>query len=396
MDESAVEDSQLANIAPYLANTSSNNSDDTQLQTMPWLQLYFVPIFYATVALLGCFGNGLVISVLLVFNNMRTIPNIYILNLALVDFMFSISIPFIAYQVTTSNWPFGAVMCKLLGGLDGLNQYASIYTLALMSADRCVAVVFPLSSMRYRTKTVARLLCAGVWFLSTLFSLPFWIFQYSKSFKDGDGKHISYYCTMFLPDTPNAVLAYNLYGFLLGFIVPLIIIVICYATLMSKIFASSQPTSNAGSAAERAQKRVSILVVTVIVAFVVCWLPFYVVQLVHTFQDMTPTMSLFYTISICLCYVNSCINPFMYTFIGENFKRNILKLLHCEQAKRTCKDTVTGGGTYRMHSVTNDTGLGQTSPGSTVITDTTAFIEKSGGSEKNYRRFNGRQNINNN
>ncbi|XP_072037826.1 somatostatin receptor type 5-like [Amphiura filiformis] len=378
-----------ANAAPYLTENTTvfdDNITTTQIQSMPWLQLYFVPIFYAIVTLVGCFGNGLVIAVLIAFNNMKTIPNIYILNLAIVDFMFSLSIPFIAYQVATSSWPFGAVMCKLLGGFDGLNQYASIYTLALMSADRYVAVVYPLSSMRYRTKTIARLLCAGVWFLSMVFSLPLWIFQVSTPIYDN-----VYYCITVLPDWEHSVLAYNVYSFVLGFIIPLIIIVTCYAVLMIQIFANTQPISNAGSAAQRAQKRVSVLVVTVIVAFILCWLPYYVIQMIHTFRVMTPTMSLFYTISICLCYINSCINPFMYTFIGENFKRNIVKLLHCE---RDTKYSHTGG-TYRMHSVTNDTGIGQTSPGSTVVTDTTAFIDKRAGNEKNLKKLNGRL-INNN
>lgn len=366
--------------APYLnlevtTAFDENATDAAVYQSRnPWLQLYFTPIFYAVVSLVGCLGNGLVIAVLMTFNNMRTIPNIYILNLAIVDFVFLLSLPFIAYQIATNNWPFGNYLCKILGGFDGLNQFASIYTLALMSADRYVAVVYPLSSMRYRTKRVARFLCAGVWFSSMVFSLPLWIFQQSKPVYIVNGTVLARYCTIFLPDMEHAALLYNLYGFFLGFIIPLIIIVVCYFTLMMKIFSSAQPTSNAGSAAQRAQKRVSVLVVTVIVAFVVCWLPYYVIQMIHTFQDMTHAMSVAYTVSICLCYINSCFNPFMYTFIGDNFKRNILKLLRCERDPP--QKGIYTGGTYRMHSVTNETGIGHTS-GSTAVTDTTAFIDKS-------------------
>lgn len=391
-----VSDEVMVSSAPYdnfmtttpFGNNISGEGSQDQVSMPTWLQLYFVPIFYSSVALLGIIGNGLVIAVLIVFNNMRTIPNIYILNLAIVDFLFCLSIPFIAYQVITSSWPFGAVLCKILGGFDGLNQFASVYTLALMSTDRYIAVVYPLSSMRYRTRKVARLLCGSVWVLSLVLSLPLWIIQKNKVFTDGNGTVVARYCIIELPDWEHSVLLYNLYGFVLGFIIPLAIVITCYAVIMSKIFANAQPISNKGSAAQRAQKRVTILVVIVIVAFVACWLPYYVIQMVHTFRDMTHAMSIAYTISICLCYINSCFNPFMYTFIGENFKRNMVRLLLCERMPSKY-----GGGsvaTYRMQSVTNDTGLGQSAPGNTVVTDTTAFIDKA----PNYKKLNGSPNNN--
>lgn len=119
---------------------------------------------------------------------MRSTTNILIINLAIADILFVIfCVPFTATDYVLTEWPFGDLWCKFvscngfsafdlwpllmrwfacfvlmilaLGNFAPQVQYmivvtchASVYTLVLMSFDRFLAVVHPVTSMSLRTE----------------------------------------------------------------------------------------------------------------------------------------------------------------------------------------------------------------------------------------------------
>ncbi|EDO38438.1 predicted protein, partial [Nematostella vectensis] len=70
---------------------------------------------YGIVFIPGVLGNLLAI---LAFNNqpkMQTVPNLFITNLAIADFVVSlINVPLVAVHAHLTFWPFGSFMCKLI------------------------------------------------------------------------------------------------------------------------------------------------------------------------------------------------------------------------------------------------------------------------------------------
>jgi allatostatin receptor len=85
---------------------------------------------------------------------MRSTTNLLIVNLALADLLFIVfCVPFTALDYALLFWPFGEVWCKIVQYLVIVTANASIYTLVLMSLDRYLIVVHPLSSISIRTKT---------------------------------------------------------------------------------------------------------------------------------------------------------------------------------------------------------------------------------------------------
>ncbi|XP_022096004.1 somatostatin receptor type 2-like [Acanthaster planci] len=345
-------------------------------------QRYVIPIVYTLVFVTGVVGNGLVIIVLLKYPNMRTIPNVYILSLALVDFMFVLCLPLQAYQISTNNWPFGQILCKFSGIVDGLNQFASVNILTIMSADRYLAVVYPLSSMRYRTKKTARIACGIVFLVSFVLSTPTWYFMNAK---DNPWMENFTFCSVESPPWDDGFF-YIMYMFLVAFLIPLVIIILCYSTLLIKILGSKLRIRSDGTGtAQRASKRVLILTLSVILVFVACWLPFNVVSLVHFFSEkISHALAVAFNISSLWCYTNSCFNPIIYTFIGENFKKNLMDLCPCCTSPEDSKldryksnresSTYIRGGTLRLHSVQQDT---MTSPTTAcnAATDDTSFVD---------------------
>lgn len=78
---------------------------------------------------------------------------------------------------------------------------------------------------------------------------------------------------------------------------------------------------------KRSQKRVTVMVLSVITAFVVSWLPYWVYQGLLIFSDFT-LKSLFSFLTI-LNYANSALNPLLYAFLSQTFRKNLDNLMRC-------------------------------------------------------------------
>ena len=97
---------------------------------------------------------------------MHTVTNTYILHLAVADECFLVGIPFLIATMTMRQWPFGMTMCKIYFTTTSINQITSSLFLMVLSADRYVAVCHPISSPRFRTGIIAKIVSLSVWLIS--------------------------------------------------------------------------------------------------------------------------------------------------------------------------------------------------------------------------------------
>ena len=100
------------------------------------------------------------------FSKMHTVTNTYILHLAVADECFLAGIPFLIATMTMRQWPFGMTMCKIYYTTTSINQITSSLFLMVLSADRYVAVCHPISSPRFRTGIIAKIVSLSVWLVS--------------------------------------------------------------------------------------------------------------------------------------------------------------------------------------------------------------------------------------
>ena len=129
-------------------------------------------VLYILVCCVGLFGNTLVIYVVLKFSKMQTVTNRYILNLAIADESFLIGIPFLLTTMYLNEWIFGSFLCKLYMVSTSITQFSSSIFLLIMSADRFIAVCHPISSPRFRTQLVSKIVSLLAWGISALIMLP--------------------------------------------------------------------------------------------------------------------------------------------------------------------------------------------------------------------------------
>nr|ADE62524.1 somatostatin receptor subtype 5 variant 2 [Mus musculus] len=105
------------------ASSSSHNWSLVDPVSPMGARAVLVPVLYLLVCTVGLGGNTLVIYVVLRYAKMKTVTNVYILNLAVADVLFMLGLSFLATQNAVSYWPFGSFLCRLVMTLDGINQF---------------------------------------------------------------------------------------------------------------------------------------------------------------------------------------------------------------------------------------------------------------------------------
>ncbi|XP_078413701.1 somatostatin receptor type 1-like [Cetorhinus maximus] len=280
-------------------------------------RMVVIQFIYAIVCLIGLVGNSMVIFVILRYGKMKTATNIYILNLAIADELFMLSVPFLSASAALQRWPFGSLMCRTVLSVDGINQFTSVFCLTVLSVDRYVAVVHPIKAARYRRPTVAKIINLCVWLLSLIVILPIIIFAGIAPTRDG-----GVVCNFLWPQ-PSWSVAFVIYTFLLGFLIPVFAICLCYVLIILKMRVVALKAG--WQQRRRSEKKITRMVLMVVTVFVICWMPFYVVQLANVFLSRLDTTVTH--LCVILSYANSCANPILYGFLSDNFKRSFQRIL---------------------------------------------------------------------
>ena len=101
----------------------------------------------------------------------------------------------------------------------------------------------------------------------------------------------------------------------------------------------------------RPHRHVTHLVLTVIAVYVVCWLPYWVFQVIGSLLDETPPRWAIATFQYftALTYANSAVNPVLYAFLSENYRKTFAASFQCNDAnvRPTLGQDVVAGGTSR-------------------------------------------------
>ncbi|XP_026215474.1 somatostatin-like receptor F_48D10.1 [Anabas testudineus] len=312
--------------SPRFFNISSNLS--TQSVPFQGSSTLITAVISLSVFIVGLTGNTLAIYVVLRYAKMKTVTNIYILNLAVADELYILGLPFLTTQNVLSYWPFGSFLCRLVMTADSMNQFTSIFCLTVMSIDRYLAVVHPIRSTRWRHPRVAKVVSAAMWAVSFVVVLPVVIFS--------DVQDTFYSCNMIWPEPTHVwSTAFILYTATVGFFGPLLIICLCYLLIVIKVKSSG---ARAGfTKRRRSERKVTRMVVVIVVVFVLCWLPFFIINMVNLvviIPESSATAGIYF-FAVILSYANSCANPVLYGFLSDNFKQSFRKVL-CVKGMR-CK-----------------------------------------------------------
>ncbi|XP_029356959.1 somatostatin receptor type 3 [Echeneis naucrates] len=305
---------------------ASRNCTKAEPESLPGLAGVFIPLIYGIVCVVGLVGNTLVIHVVVNYTKNESVTNIYILNLAIADELFMLGLPFLAVQNALLSWPFGSLMCRVVMTVDAINQFTSIFCLTVMSVDRYLAVVHPIRSSWWRRPHVAKTISTTVWAGSFVVVLPVVVF--ADVLKD-DGN-----CSIVWPEPAEVwKTSFIVYTCTVGFFCPLLVICLCYLLIVIKVRSVGKRAQATSSRRRKSERKITRMVVVVVAVFVLCWLPFYALNIINLLVILPGDFRGLYFFVVVLSYANSCANPILYGFLSDNFKRGFRKAL-CRTSRR--------------------------------------------------------------
>ncbi|XP_076042472.1 uncharacterized protein LOC143026264 isoform X2 [Oratosquilla oratoria] len=128
---------------------------------------------YVVIFLLGMVGNTLVIVTLLQNRKMRTVTNVFLLNLAIADLLLGVfCMPFTLVGSLLRDFIFGDVMCRIIPYFQAVSVSVSVWTLVAISLERYYAICQPLRSRGWQTLSHAYKIITLVWILSLAIMCP--------------------------------------------------------------------------------------------------------------------------------------------------------------------------------------------------------------------------------
>ncbi|XP_042892755.1 allatostatin-A receptor-like [Penaeus japonicus] len=307
--------------------------EDETLFEYGFIVAIVVPIIFGIIFLVGLFGNTLVVIVIIINRQMRSTTNYLIFSLAAADLLFIVfCVPFTASDYMLKSWPFGRVWCQTVQYLTYVTAYASVYTLLLLSFDRFLAVVHPIAALTIRTERNALYAIAGSWILILGSCIPVYRCHGTKRINFDDEILIT--CS-FLNEEYNHM-AFHIAFITSMYFLPLTVIVVLYLLILNRLWFGMQPGGNRSAESIRGKKRVTRMVVIVVVTFIVCWFPIQLVLLLKSLgmYQMTTFQIIMQIAAQVLAYINSCVNPILYAFLSDPFRKAFRKVISCGPQRR--------------------------------------------------------------
>lgn len=281
-----------------------------------------IPPYIFTLSLFGLLLNSFVLGVFFAHKDRLTVAEIYLSNLALADFILLCGLPFWAmYILNYFNWPYGDALCKLVNSLIIINFYTSIYTLVMISIDRYLALVKTMKARWLRRTLYAKVICFVLWILGLLLSTPTMVHRKVKFIEEYDTMS----CILDYSHDSSWKLAHQILMNMVGFVFPVLVIVFSSGNII-KALAQRRETVGFHDANST---KATVLVYAVTLLFLFCWAPFQVFTFLDTLCDVhvLDEMLWFHTldiggqVSVYLAFLNSALNPLLYVFSGQYFRR---------------------------------------------------------------------------
>ncbi|XP_064342540.1 C-C chemokine receptor type 6 isoform X2 [Camelus dromedarius] len=335
-----------------LVNSSDYTLDDDSflcsLQEVRKFSGLFVPLAYSLICVFGLLGNILVVVTFAFYKKAKSMTDVYLLNMAIADILFVLTLPFWAVNHATGEWVFSNAVCKLTRGIYAVNFNCGMLLLTCISLDRYIAIVQATRAFRLRSRALAhrRAICLVVWAVSVLISSPTFTFTQKYRLQGGEVCEPRYHAVSEPVRWKLLVLGLQL---LFGFFIPLVFMVFCYMFIVKTLVQAQN---------SKRHKAIRVIVAVVLV-FLACQIPHNMVLLVTAVNlgrtgrscGSEKVMGYVKNVTEVLAFLHCCLNPVLYAFIGQKFRSYFLKImkdLWCVRRKQKSP----GFSCSRLHSET--------------------------------------------
>ncbi|XP_036390531.1 P2Y purinoceptor 3-like [Megalops cyprinoides] len=313
------------------------------------MQLYILPAFFLVVLLLGLPLNVLSLWVFSHRLKRWTRSSFFLFNLALADASWLLALPFLVqYHLDGVRWSLGQPFCKAVRLLYHNYFYLSIFFVTCISVDRYLAIVHPLRALSLMGRRQVCLLCAAIWVVTVVFSYPVVEMSLTQHCPLGNRTICTLY--VFLEDTGES-LPFSLCCSCTGFLLPFT--AICYCCVCSVRELRARQTFPYRHCRKR---RLTQVLSAVLVLFTLLYLPYHLTRnaaiVIRAIYPGNPVAwkpaDLAFALEMCLCSLNTCVNPFFSCFVGRRFRQEFWGTFACRSHRHSDRRLVEPLGGRRL------------------------------------------------
>ncbi|XP_041854097.1 arginine vasopressin receptor 1Aa [Melanotaenia boesemani] len=290
------------------------------------------------------------VSVLLaIYNTKKKMSrmHLFIKHLSLADLVvaFFQVLPQLCWKITFRFYG-PDFLCRVVTHLQVMGMFASTYMMVMMTLDRYIAICHPLKTLQQPTKR-SYIMIISTWVCSLVLSTPqYFIFSLSKIHNGSDVDDCRSY--FIEPWGAKAYITWITVGI---FLVPVVILMMCYGFICHSIWKNikyKKRRTTAGAAwrngligknsvssvatISRAKLRTVKMTFVIVLAYVICWTPFFTVQMWSVWDadfQWDDSENTVVTLSALLASLNSCCNPWIYMIFSGHLLQDFVRCFSC-------------------------------------------------------------------
>lgn len=295
---------------------------------------YMLGIIYTFLMFASLIGNGLVIWIFSSAKSLRTPSNMFVVNLAILDFIMLAKTPIFIFNSFRNGTPLTHLQCQIFSILGSISGIGAGMTNAFIANDRYNVITRPMEGKMTTAK--AGIMVGFVW----IYIIPWTVLPYLEIWGRFVPEGYLTSCTFdYMTDNFDTRLFVGCI-FFCSYLVPMTMIIIYYSQIVSHVFAHEKQLreqakkmnveslrSNAGQSKETAEIRIAKAAITICFLFVASWTPYGVMALIGAFGDktlLTPGVTM---IPACCCKLVACIDPYVYAISHPRYRMELQKKL---------------------------------------------------------------------
>ena len=283
--------------------------------------------FYAFVSLAAVIGNSGVCYIIVKYKKIQNTVNLLLLNLSFADIVTALAVyPYLFLDLSKINIK-GKYADFLCGLTEGLTLFFSaslvnLLTLSVLSLSRYTLINHPTKQNWRIRKQNVKWIAVATWLVSFSLLIPNGV-----SFRYNPGNKICWrhWAKGIIP------VLYFVATLIMGMAVPLFTLTFTYIstiyTLWFKASTRRLSRSNSQTSVSTSRKRISVLLGLLILAYLVCWLPFGVYWLLSAALNYFPKtvegqkqMIRITRYTILVALVNTSLDPIVYAYSNRQIK----------------------------------------------------------------------------
>ncbi|XP_030629338.1 G-protein coupled receptor 55 [Chanos chanos] len=301
-------------------------SDNCSFEEVDKLMRSLELVIYVPTFVFGMVLNTMALVVFCILLRKWTESTIYMTNLALMDLLLLMLLPFKMHATNTCWSPGMKPFCSFLENMYFVGMYGSIYTIVCIAIDRYIAIRHPFRARELRSKKISLCVCLAIWGIVLLATSPTYTF--------GEKRLKEFHCFHEFSKKgwhPALIVSVELCGFLL----PATVLVVC-----SCLSIHGLRESESGSRDTQAGVRIIFSsLCAFLVPFTPChvgiFLQFLVRNEVITDCEHKKKISLFVQLAMCLANITCCLDALCYYFIAKEVRSTKPQRLSISVRKNT-------------------------------------------------------------